>query len=104
MRRHDDPAALVVCVGPAAQAGPRRIAQVALAGAARGHRIDRLPLRPQHADVAEEMLAVLGAYPDDGLLAADLGHIARNIPDVGEQITPLRRQEIDQVQPLGLPL
>ena len=104
MRRHHHPAALVVGVGPAAQAGPRRITQVALAGATRGHRIDRITLRPQHADMAEEMLAILGTYPDNRLLVADLRHITRNIADVGEQITPLRRQEIDQVQPLGLPL
>ena len=54
--------------------------------------------------MAEQVLAVLRADPDQRVVAADARQVAGQVAHVGEEIAPLRGQQVDQVDALGLRL
>ena len=64
----------------------------------------RVALNSQHRDVTEEMLTVLRADPDDGVVSAGTRLFASYVTNVREQVSPLRRKQIDDIQAFGFGL
>ena len=57
-------------------------------------------MRTQHPNVPENVLAVFTAYPDHGFLVAGKQRLIRDVADVGKQIAPLGREEVNQIKSL----
>lgn len=98
------PLAFAAGLSPIREARPERIAQIRFTGAGGRHRVYRLAVAAQQTQVAEQMLPIFSSHPNRCFAVARSKGPVRKIPDVSEQIAPLRRKKVDQIQPLRLAL
>ena len=100
MSPDDKPTGGPAAIGPIGEQDRELPAQPALGRAGAGER-DRRPVGAEQGQVAEHVLAVLG--PDhDERATRRVGHRSPlEIRDIREQVAPLRRQQVDEIDVLG---